>query len=864
MHLRSLPSRSRLHSPASGTGTPAPIGPTARAERSFALIRWSVVVALILMIGGVSAATVVLVDRLERRAAHGIVEYARMQSRLVQAQWTDALARIDALQAIAARVSQAMAAGETVRSVREVEDLRSALTVAGPPISQVSGVDLDGRLSWSTLGLPDLPVSVADRDEVRAILDGGLDRSVGAPLVGRLSLRRTIRFGRAVRGEDGRLLGLTLVSVDTARIAHLGLGLEQPGHSFIALLRDDGLVLARSDGQDVGTTSLGMDTDPAQQDMAEDAAYRQVTGTDGVQRTVVSRAVPGSGTTVVVALDEEAMRDGVRATAAQMWRWSVLLDLALAVLAGLVLVLEAQFRRARTERVRHAALRAQEALIRAIADEANDMFAVLDSADRFVYVNPASQALLGAAPADLLGQVAGVCVAAEYRGEVREALLSLAEGGPPRRLVVPMLHRGTGEHRWMEVEASHITWQGTGTGREEGCFFIARDVTDRKRAEDALQQAREDLETVARAGPGTLYRMGLAPDGTRSLLYLANTGHLSLGFSHEEASTPGFFRALLHPEDRPRYEAGIASLRAEGQTTLEYRLQDREGTFRWVRDTCAVTEIRDRMLVVSGYLLDVDRERRQAEALEQARRLLSLGEIASGLAHELNQPLAAIGLSAENGRALLAREVPAVDAARDKFARIGTLATRASATIDSMRVFGREGVPHPVAVDLAEVVREAMGVMQLRFEREGIAPVLDIPFGLPPVRGIAVLLQQVVINLLANACDAYRTQAPSPGGPRPLDIRAGMEDGMVWLDVADQAGGIPPAVLPRLFEPFFTTKSHAGTGLGLAVSFGIIRQLGGSIAAQNADGGAVFRVTLPVHAAEPEVPAGDDAARTPA
>ncbi|MBN8926943.1 MAG: PAS domain S-box protein [Rhodospirillales bacterium] len=591
MHLRSLPPRSGPHPPASGTGTPAAANPPSRPERSFALTRWSVVLALVLMVGGVSTATLLLVDRMERRAAHGIVEYARMQSRLVQAQWTDALARIDALQAIAARVSQAQEAGETVRSLREVEDLRSALTVAGPPISQVSGVDLDGRLSWSTLALPDMPVSVADRDEVRAILEGGLDRSVGAPLVGRLSARRTIRFGRAVRDRDGRLLGLTLVSVDTARIAHLGLGLEQPGHSFIALLRDDGLVLARSDGQDVGTGSLGMTANRPMLVPAEDASAQEVTGTDGIRRTVVSRPVPGSGTTVVVALDEEAMFDGVRAHAAQMWRWSVLLDLALAALAALVLLLEAQFRQARGERMRHTAIRAQEALIRAIAEEANDLFAVLDSAGRFVYVNPASQVLLGVSPADLLGQVAGPCVAADYRAEVRQVLHLLANGGAPRRLVVPMLHRGTGEHRWMEVEASHITWEGAGPARTEGCFFIARDVTDRKRAEDALQQAREDLETVARAGPGTLYRMALDPDGTRSLLYLANSGHLYLGFSHEEASARCCIRRTARatkPGSRrsgrkggPRWNTGCRTVRARSAGCVTPASCPRSAKRRW-------------------------------------------------------------------------------------------------------------------------------------------------------------------------------------------------------------------------------------------------------------------------------------------
>ncbi|MBN8874539.1 MAG: PAS domain S-box protein [Rhodospirillales bacterium] len=834
----------------------------ARAALTPRVVRWVVLAGLALFVCGGSVATVLLVDRMERRAFEGISEQARTQTRLVQAQWTGTLARIDALTDIAARVTLARGEGDAAHNAQARAELLAALSVAGPPIAQVTGVDPDGGLSWSTRPMPDKPVNIADREDVAAILQGSADATISRPVLGQLSPRLVVRFGRAVRDDDGRLRGVTLVAVDTSRFAHLGLGLEQPGRSYIALLRDDGMVLARSDGQDVGIITTPA---PAESPGAEEGVPsppRQVLGPDGVQRVVVSRPVPGSGTTVVVALDERAMLETVHAATAQMWRWSLLLDLALVALGGLALLLDRQGRLARADRLRNAAGRAQEAFIRAIAEEASDLFAVVDSGNRFVYANPAWQTLLGMPPADLLGKVAGPCVAPDYRETIREVLTSLANGGGPRRLVLPMLHRDTGAYRWMEIQASHITWQGAGPSRESGCFFIGRDVTDRKEAEDALQQAREELETVARAGPGTLYRMALAPDGSRSLLYLANTANLYLGFDHEEASTPGFFHALLHPADRDRYEAGIASLRADGRTTLEYRLQDREGTFRWVRDTCAVTEIRDGTLVISGYVLDIDGEKRQAEALEQARRLLSLGEIASGLAHELNQPLAAIGLSAENGRALLAREVPAVDAAAEKFIRIGGLAARASATIESMRVFGRGGVPNPVPLDLGDVVRDALGVMLGRFEREGIEVVQEIPAGLPRVRGVAVLLQQVLINLLANACDAYRMQG-KPGSHR-IRIRAGLGDAMVWLEVADQAGGIPPNALPRIFEPFFTTKSHAGTGLGLAVSFGIVRKLGGSIVARNAEGGVVFRISLPACPPEDTAAAPESAERAPA
>jgi C4-dicarboxylate-specific signal transduction histidine kinase len=279
---------------------------------------------------------------------------------------------------------------------------------------------------------------------------------------------------------------------------------------------------------------------------------------------------------------------------------------------------------------------------------------------------------------------------------------------------------------------------------------------------------------------------------------------------------------------------------------VEYRLQDRDGTFRWIRDTCVVTESRQGNLLVSGYCSEITREKEQAEELEQARRLLSLGEMASGLAHELNQPLAAIGMAAENGRMLLARDTPAVSAASEKFTRISALAERASVVIDSMRVFGRADAPPPVLLNLIDTVREALGVMHTRLERDGIDVSFDHQPTLPQVTAVPVLLQQVIINLIVNACDAYRSFEAS-SIDRKLKIAVWADPATVWVEVSDKAGGIPADTLARIFEPFFTTKSHGGSGMGLAVSYGIVRQLGGTITAHNRHGGAVFQIGLPAH-----------------
>jgi C4-dicarboxylate-specific signal transduction histidine kinase len=124
----------------------------------------------------------------------------------------------------------------------------------------------------------------------------------------------------------------------------------------------------------------------------------------------------------------------------------------------------------------------------------------------------------------------------------------------------------------------------------------------------------------------------------------------------------------------------------------------------------------------------------------------------------------------------------------------------------------------------------------------------DLPEGLPPVLGKAVPLEQVIMNLISNACDAYvGLREPVPTERRVISVTAHVDADWVTIQVQDAAGGIPGEVLPRIFEPFFTTKPVGqGTGLGLSISYGIITDMGGTITAENHADGCLLRILLPV------------------
>ena len=124
---------------------------------------------------------------------------------------------------------------------------------------------------------------------------------------------------------------------------------------------------------------------------------------------------------------------------------------------------------------------------------------------------------------------------------------------------------------------------------------------------------------------------------------------------------------------------------------------------------------------------------------------------------------------------------------------------------------------------------------------------LELAADLPAVVGIAIPLEQVLMNLVANAYDAYDAQPPRGGTERRIRLRAWREADRVLLEVRDAAGGIPEEVLPRIFDPFFTTKPVGqGTGLGLSISYGIIQDMGGTLTAANVPGGTAFTIALPV------------------
>ncbi|NKC29353.1 hypothetical protein HEQ75_00650 [Roseomonas sp. BU-1] len=361
--------------------------------------------------------------------------------------------------------------------------------------------------------------------------------------------------------------------------------------------------------------------------------------------------------------------------------------------------------------------------------------------------------------------------------------------------------------------------------------------------------------------PAVGYRGLIEPGGALRITEIGPGVERLTGWTPEAAMRPGWRQRGIDPASSPVGPEPEDRLRREANATSEFRFRRADGAWMWLRETLRVLGRQPEGILVAGALEDISAERELALQAATSAKFATLGEMAAGLAHELNQPIAIMSLAAENAAEALEAGEDGVEEALTRLRRIMAQADRAKAIVTQLRAFSRVDVSALEPVDLGAAVQGMMVLAGQALRDAGIQVQLRLPDVLPPVVGQIILVEQVLLNLVLNARDALLERPPERRRLR-LEAEAGPQADIVTLRVLDTGPGLSAEVQEKLFEPFYTTKPPGlGTGLGLSISRTIMRGLGGRILAANAPEGSdmgaeftlVFRRAPLVPVPEPEV-----------
>ena len=497
-------------------------------------------------------------------------------------------------------------------------------------------------------------------------------------------------------------------------------------------------------------------------------------------------------------------------------------------------------------------LRQAEARFRDLYDQAPDMYFSADVGSLcIVDCNQTTLDKLGYSRDQIIGRPVTELYASNCADQVAKNIAEFRRSGRVDGVELQVLH-ADGSVIDVSLSASAIR---DGDGHVVESRAIWRDITKRKQAERERTEALTRFESIASNIPDCFWRTRVNPDGSYQVEYVSPAWEKIWGYSVDEIlSNADLWLDVVLDEDRSvAQQAFEAVLKTGERQTASYRIRTRDGQVRWLEDRMsAALDESGRVILLEGVARDVSEQRnaeelarQQMEQLAHVGRLTTVGELATGIAHELNQPLTTIVNTAFICEQNLTQEKEfSSDKIRKSVTTISDQAFRASEIIRRLRSLVKRT---PLAVsdfDVNRAINEVVSLIRPIARQNVISVQLSLNDSLPCIRADEIQVQQVILNLLKNACDAL-LQAQTV--ERQIVVESHLTDtNDVMISVSDNGPGLPGDAASQAFEAFFSTKDD-GMGMGLAISRSIIETHRGHLWTENnSQGGATFWLTLPV------------------
>ena len=476
-------------------------------------------------------------------------------------------------------------------------------------------------------------------------------------------------------------------------------------------------------------------------------------------------------------------------------------------------------------------IRESEEKYRMLVENADDVIYTVDLDGNFTFFNnKAAEKITGYRIEEWLGKnYRDLAVPGEEERIIKHA--REAYKGTPQRYETKIFHK-TGRVLTLWNFLSPMMRDN----KVVGFSVVARDITETKRLQRQVRESEEKYRTLVEESENTVY---IIQDGR--LKFVNKVGLEMSGFTEEELYREDFdLLRLIHPDDRLAAAEAMAALVGGdfAPQRLEVRLVSKQGEVNDFILTGTSLAYQGKPAIM-GVLVDMTEKKKLQEQLIQSEKLVSIGQLVSGVAHELNNPLAAIMGYAE----LFSQSKTLSLSDRDTARKIFESSGRCKRIIQNLLSFARKQEIRKVNLDVNEVLEKAIELREYNLKSHDIKVLREYQADLRTTVGDPQQLQSVFLNLINNAGDAMGQSR----GKGTLRIATRMEGENIIAEFGDDGPGIPPEFRDRIFDPFFTTKEVGkGTGLGLSISYGIIREHGGELILDKSyDGGSSFMVKLP-------------------